>query len=240
MNQRYGRFQFVEEWTSPRSSENGEPFENPDKTVFLFHGYGADCEDLRSLAGALNTGERTHWIFPNGPLSVPIGPGWTGSAWWTIDFNRLQNPEDLSWTELEPKELPRLREELIPWISRVEPDWKKVILGGFSQGAMLATDLFLNAPENPAGLVLFSGSLINRPQWEAKLIERKSQFPAPHFFQSHGKNDPVLNFKVGAKLETLLTQTGGWKGSLTAFNGSHEIPLPVVEKANAYLRGLKG
>lgn len=240
MNQRYGRFKYVEEWISPTSTggaeTSGEMFDNPDRTVFMFHGYGADAEDLRSLATVLKTGKNTHWIFPNGPLSVPIGPGWTGSAWWPVDLARFEKPDDLSWTETEPQELPRLREELLAWIHRVEPDWNKVILGGFSQGAMLACDLFLHAPQTPLGLMLLSGALINRPNWEVKVKARAAQ-STPRFFQSHGTNDTVLPFKVAAKLETLLTQNA-WKGSLMSFNGSHEIPMNVVQKANQYLQSL--
>jgi len=237
MNQRYGRFKFVEEWISPVASESGEIFDNPDCTVFLLHGYGADCEDLRSLATVFKTGQRTHWIFPNGPLSVPIGPGWSGSAWWPIDMTRFERPDDLSWTEAEPKELPKLREELLTWIQRVEPDLDKVILGGFSQGAMLACDLFLNAPTTPKALLLLSGAVINRPQWSEKIKARVGPGPAPRFFQSHGLKDQVLPHKVAAQLENLFVQNG-WKGALFSFPGAHEIPMNVVEKANQFLKSL--
>lgn len=237
MNQRYGRFKYVEEWVSENSAEAGQIFDNPDCTVFLFHGYGADCEDLRSLAGALKTGKRTHWIFPNGPLSVPIGPGWSGSAWWPIDFTRFERPDDLSWTEQQPQGLPQLRDELLAWIHRVEPDWNKVIIGGFSQGAMLSCDLFLNAPQCPRGLILLSGAVVNRSEWTEKAKARGQESKAPRFFQSHGSKDQVLPHKVAAQLETLLTQSG-FKGSLMTFPGSHEIPMSVIEKANQFLKSL--
>jgi phospholipase/carboxylesterase len=238
MNQRFGRFKFVEEWTHPKTGLTEESFDNPERTFFLFHGYGADCEDLRSLAQVMNTGHETHWIFPNGPLSVPIGPGWSGSAWWPIDLSRFEKPDDLSWTAAEPKELPKLREEILAWIARVEPDWNKVILGGFSQGAMLATDLFLHAPQTPRGLVLLSGALINSAAWTAQAKVRAAD-PArpPRFFQSHGQKDQVLPFKVASQLETMLIQAG-FKGSLMSFSGTHEIPMNVVEKVNQFLKSL--
>lgn len=237
MNQRYGRFKYVEEWVSGTPGESGQMFDDPELTVFLFHGYGADCEDLRSLAEVLRTGARTHFIFPNGPLSVPIGPGWSGSAWWPIDFSRFERPDDLSWTEAQPAELPKLREELLAWIPRVEPDWNKVVLGGFSQGSMLALDLYLNAPALPRGLLLLSSALINRAEWTAKAKARAADGAAPRFFQSHGSRDQVLPFKAAAQLETVLTQAG-WKGSLYNFPGAHEIPMNVIEKANQYLKAL--
>ena len=236
MNQRYGRFKYVEEWVSPNPAESGEMFDNPDLTVFLFHGYGADCEDLRSLAEVIRPGARTHFIFPNGPLSVPIGPGWSGSAWWPIDFSRFERPDDLSWTEAMPAELPKLREELLGWISRVEPDWNKVVIGGFSQGSMLSLDLFLNAPKIPRGLVLLSSALINKAEWTEK-AKARAQDGAPRFFQSHGQRDQVLPFKVASQLETQLIQAG-WKGSLFSFPGAHESPMNVIERVNQYLKSL--
>lgn len=238
MNQRYGRYKFVEEWISPRPGESGEMFDSPDLTFFMFHGYGADCEDLRSLAEVIQTGVRTHFVFPNGPLSVPIGPGWSGSAWWPIDLSRFERPDDLSWTDARPAELPRLREELLTWISKVEPDWNKVVLGGFSQGSMLALDLYLHAAQTPRGLALLSSALINREEWTTKARERThGAGTKPRFFQSHGTRDQVLPHKVAAQLETMLTQAG-WGGSLYSFPGAHEIPMTVIEKLNQYLKSL--
>lgn len=235
MNQRFGRYKYVEEWNTPKTENDST---EADLTVFMFHGYGADCEDLRSLASAFKLNKNTHWIFPNGPLSVPIGPGWSGSAWWNIDFTRFERPDDMSWTLEEPKELPKLREELLAWIPRVEPDWKKVVIGGFSQGSMLAMDLFLNAPVAPKGLILLSSALINRAHWTEKAVARaKGENKPIHFFQSHGKSDAVLPFKVASQLETMLIQSG-WKGSLTSFQGGHEIPMSVIEKAAQYLKTL--
>lgn len=228
----------MEEWTGPQNQAvpPNEAFD-PELTCFIFHGYGADCEDLRSLAAALKTGKKTHWIFPNGPLSVPIGPGWHGSAWWNIDFSRFERPDDFSWTQEEPKDLSRLREEILTWIQKTEPDWNKVILGGFSQGSMLALDLFLHAPQTPHGLLLFSSALINKANWSAKAALRAQSGPVPRFFQSHGTADGILPVKVASQLETLLTQSG-WKGSLMQFPGSHEIPRNVIDKANQYLQSL--
>ncbi|MFN7454851.1 MAG: alpha/beta hydrolase [Pseudobdellovibrionaceae bacterium] len=118
-------------------------------TVILFHGYGADAYDLRSLAEVLETGKKTRYIFPMGPLEVPIGPGWTGRAWWPIDMARIEKvamtgqPADLS--EEIPQGLDSLREEVFKMIESIEPDFSKVVVGGFSQGSMLATELALSA-----------------------------------------------------------------------------------------------
>lgn len=218
------------------------PEKETKQWIFLFHGYGADAYDLRSLAEVLGPQDQsTHWIFPQGVKTVPIGPGWTGRAWWDIDLNRFEKAvQDGShssgkyeWLDVEPEGLPALREQILQWIGQLAGDWSKVILGGFSQGSMLATDLFLHAPQMPKGLILFSSTLINKAEWQKVIAARKGA----RFFQSHGRSDPVLPFKAAAQLETFLNQ-GGMKGSLMPFEGTHEIPMNVIEKANAYLASL--
>lgn len=200
----------------------------------LFHGYGADAYDLQSLGDVIQTGGPTHWIFPQGILSVPIGPGWTGRAWWNIDIDRLQRmaatgePQDLS--QEKPANLVSLREAVFATVQQLGVPWKQVILGGFSQGAMLATDIALNAPENPKALVILSGNLINKDEWKAKAPQRKG-LP---FYMSHGRFDGVLGLKGAQQLETLLTQSG-LKGRLQVFEGHHEIPMSAITQLNQFL-----
>jgi phospholipase/carboxylesterase len=95
---------------------------------------------------------------------------------------------------------------------------------------MLATDLYLRAPETPAGLVIMSGTLLRQEEWKKHVPARNGQ----RFFQSHGSTDPVLGIKQAQKLETLLTQNG-MKGSLLTFRGGHEIPGAVITKIGDYL-----
>ncbi|MBV2168271.1 MAG: serine esterase, partial [Bdellovibrio sp.] len=115
-------------------------------------------------------------------------------------------------------------------IRQMKVPWNKIVLGGFSQGAMLATELYLRAPETPAGLVIMSGTLLHQEEWKKHIPARAGQ----RFFQSHGEMDPILGFKQAQKLETLLTQNG-MKGSLLSFRGGHEIPPQVLTKIGEYL-----
>ena len=60
------------------------------KTVVFFHGYGADAQDLAGLAPAIRVKAPVSWVFPNGPLEVPIGPRLSGRAWSEIDMEAIQ------------------------------------------------------------------------------------------------------------------------------------------------------
>lgn len=213
-----------------------EPFpEGQGLHFFLFHGFGADAYDLQSLAEVIKPSQPTHWFFPQGVLEVPIGPGWTGRAWWKIDIMALQQAAQggaaRDMTQEKPEALPVLRQKFFDTIASLKLDWKNVIVGGFSQGAMLATDIFLNAPEAPRALVVLSGALINKEEWKKVAPNRAGS----KFFMSHGRQDGVLPVRGANQLETLLIQ-GGLKGRLDSFDGQHEIPMEVIQKLNQFLK----
>ncbi len=227
--QRIGQMQVIE------NSSEGTSKGQDEVVVILFHGYGADAYDLKSLSEVLETAAPTRWIFPQGVIEVPIGPGWTGRAWWPIDIAALQQaqasgtPRDLS-KETHPG-VPELRQKVMKMIADIKTPWNKIIVGGFSQGAMLATDIYLHAPEAPLGLVILSGNLVNK----ANLKELVGARAGKRFFMSHGEQDAVLSIRGAQQLESFLT-SGGMKGRLFQFRGGHEIPMPVIVEANKYLK----
>ncbi len=213
-----------------------EPKEGQQSLTFiLFHGYGADAYDLQTLSDVITAPSPLHFIFPQGTLEVPIGPGWTGRAWWPINVQALQEaamrgePRDLS-KETTPG-IPELRKKIFQAIEMLKVPWNQIILGGFSQGAMLATDICINAPENPRALVTLSGALVNKEEWKP-LVARRAGTP---FFMSHGKMDTVLDIRGSSQLETFLINAG-LKGKLNSFNGAHEIPVEIITKLNEFLQ----
>lgn len=205
--------------------------------VLFFHGFGADCNDLFPLGEMIKTNKTFNWLFPNGFLEVPIGPGWTGRAWWPVDMMEIQRAaekgEHRDFSDATPQGLPKAYDMAMEMIKQLRVPWENIVLGGFSQGAMLATELYLRAPVTPAGLVIMSGTLLHQEEWKKLVPARQNQ----KFFQSHGTMDPVLGFKQAQKLETLLTQNG-MKGSLMPFRGGHEIPQPVLLKIGDYLNSI--
>ena len=198
------------------------------KTIILFHGFGADAYDLQSLSEANQTPWPTRWIFPQGPLEVPIGPGWTGRAWWPIDINNMTALKDLS--EVEPPALNKLRPQITEMLTQLKTPLSEIILGGFSQGAMLATDSFLRCDPAAAGLIIFSGNLLCKNAWSALAPKHAGQ----KFFMTHGSQDMILPVSGAQRLETLLTQAG-LKGRLQSFGGGHEIPPQAIRAAEKFL-----
>lgn len=202
--------------------------------IVFFHGYGADAADLMPLVDMMNVSADATWIFPEAPMEVIIAPGFYGRAWFQIDSRRLENSmkngEPLDMSNSVPEGLTSVRKSAAQFYSEVRKKYKKVIIGGFSQGAMLAIDIALNADKKPDGLVIMSGTLVNKKEWE-KLV---TSCTGLHFFQSHGKNDALLGFNYAENLYDMLT-SGGMNGDFMSFNGGHEIPPKVIEKIDKYI-----
>jgi phospholipase/carboxylesterase len=206
--------------------------------IVLFHGYGADAHDLSSLAEVVPLKTPCNWLFPNGPVEVPIGPGWTGSAWWNLDIEKIQREAQMgmarSMSDESPAELPLVREKVLKMISDLKVPWNKIILGGFSQGGMLAADIALHAPEKPAGLVILSSGLINKKIWSEQ-IQKRPDNSKLGFYQSHGQQDSVIALKNAQQMNEFFRSTCGMIGNFRQFQGGHEIPPLVIREMGEFI-----
>ena len=203
--------------------------------IFLIHGYGANEFDLASFTKYISPENKPlpNYYFPGGPISIDLGMGYTGKAWFPIDIEMLPNVEPEVYANLYPPEFERSRRMLSKVLTELHLEPSKIILGGFSQGAMLATDIALNSKDTVKSLLIYSGSLVNQKKWE-KLIPRHKNLP---FFQSHGAQDSILKLKSGKELNKMLLE-GGMQGEFFPFAGGHEIPIEVLHKTLEFLSKL--
>jgi phospholipase/carboxylesterase len=205
-------------------------------TVVLFHGFGADMSDLATLADMIQAPKGTNWVFPNGHLTVPLGGHYEGRAWFPISVSELERSmaaqgQSLDWSNVVPPGLKKARQNAMALIEALNVPMDKLVLGGFSQGGMLAVDVTLHSATPPKGLVVLSGTLVNEPEWK----ELAPKHRGLEFFQSHGFRDSVLGFPMAQRLEKLF-KDAGWSGQLQRFEGAHEIPPEVLIQLGAYLR----
>jgi phospholipase/carboxylesterase len=213
--------------------------DNQSQTVIcLFHGYGASMQDLYGLAQAMPIIESVDWVFPNGPLELNMGMGMMSRAWFPIDMQALelamQNGEHRDLSGLYPTEFEHALAMAKKFIEYLKQKYQNIIIGGFSQGAMLSTHLSLQNSEDVLALLCLSGNFIGKEQ-VLKLTERSYKFP---FFQSHGKVDPVLGYANACELFEAL-KLGGHQGEFVGFQGAHEIPMQVITKATDFINKLK-
>lgn len=204
--------------------------------VVLLHGFGAPGDDLASLHRVLRAPPGTRWVFPAAPLSLePLGmPG--GRAWWMIDIARFQQARSLEEIESRMSEVPSglaaARDAVVAMLDALDAKLRpsKVVIGGFSQGAMLSVDVALRTERPLAGVVVMSGALIAAREWVA-LAPKRAGLPV---VQSHGTRDPILPFVAGEKLRDVL-RGAGLSHTWVQFPGQHEIPGQVVDAVGAFL-----
>ena len=207
------------------------------KTLVLFHGYGADGADLAPLAPELGLPPKWRCLFPDAPGQRHFMGMPAGRMWFPIDEEAIQRAQmsgkPVDWSKSEPKGFSDARQAAEEFLKEGGIAWDRLVLGGFSQGAILATDLALRAPKAPLGLVILSGNLVAAEEWR-KLAESRRGLP---FFQSHGIVDPILGYQGARRLSDLL-KSAGLEGDLLSFEGGHAIPQEVLDALSAFLAAL--
>jgi len=206
--------------------------------VVLLHGFGAPGEDLVSLFRVLDVPAGTRFVFPAAVLSLASEGYGAGRAWWRIDMAAIQRG-DVRLTTTVPEGLEVARAAIDGLLDHVETTWNtpasRIVLGGFSQGAMLSLDVALRRKTPPKGVALLSGSLIAEPEWRA-LLATPLAAGARAVFQSHGSLDPILPFSVAEALRDLLRSAGA-DVTWCPFRGGHEIPPPVLDGLGRFITG---
>jgi phospholipase/carboxylesterase len=212
---------------------------SPQLAVLLCHGFGAPAEDLVPLAAELLTqrpalARAVRFVFPAAPMQLEGMPG--ARAWWRLPPEVFQFGER-DWeryADAVVEGLAPARRALLSCVEAVSRGMKlplgRIVLGGFSQGAMLATDVALRLEEPPAALAILSGILITKSDWSAR-AERRRGLPV---FQSHGHYDDILPFARGEALRQLL-EGAGMPVQFVPFDGPHTIFPEVLEGLAAFL-----
>lgn len=213
--------------------------------LVLLHGFGAPGTNLVPLFREVRVPSEVRFAFPAAPIVFePNAPvDMAPRAWWMFDFERLQNAmiqgDDamLALANETPEGVTEARARVEEFLEACEKELgappERVVLGGFSQGSMLACDVTLRAARPPARLVIFSGAPMSEPEWR-ELAKKRSGL---RVLQSHGRADPVLPFKGGEYLRDLL-RDGGLEVEWMPFGGGHGIPDGVVERLGPFVAEL--
>ncbi len=169
--------------------------------VILLHGYGANGADLLGLADPL--GEHlpdTLFIAPDAPEACAGAP--MGFQWFPIPWI------DGSSEEESRQGLLRAAEDLQSFIDGVMVDEdllpEQVILLGFSQGTMMALHCAPRREDAVAGVVAFSGRLLDPEGLE---LETESR---PPVLLIHGDQDEVVPVQALPEAAQAL-QDAGWE-----------------------------
>jgi len=220
----------------------------PTIPVILCHGYGAPGDDLVSLAQPLcdwlgDAADLILFVFPEAPLSPPELAMYGGRAWWPINMAKLlaasQTGRFEELHEVEPPGHDEATDKLVDCINAILksiPDYKAMLLGGFSQGAMVTMNAALRSEiPAPAILAQFSGTVVCRPQWQHAL--ETGRLKDTLIIQSHGRQDNVLPFTSAGVLHDMLV-AAHVKTKWMPFDGPHTIPMDALSEIAVKLADL--
>ncbi|MBD2430280.1 MULTISPECIES: alpha/beta hydrolase [Fischerella] len=183
----------------------------PKGLIVTLHGWGANAEDLASLAPFLNLPDY-QFLFPNAPFPHPYSP--IGRAWYDLSAENMYEG------------LAESRQLLIDWLLSLESSTgvplSRTVLSGFSQGGAMTLDVGLKLPF--AGLVVMSGYLHPGAVPDATSTTTTS----PPVLIMHGRYDQVVPLRAALKaketLELLEIAVQYYE-----FDMGHEIQLPMLE-----------
>jgi phospholipase/carboxylesterase len=211
---------------------------SPERIVVLCHGFGAPGTDLVPLGPELlhlapSLTESLQFIFPAAPLSLDEFGMHGGRAWWHIDIEQLNRAvmfgEFRNLRNDMPAGLVEARQMLTELIDTVSKQrglpHSAFVLGGFSQGSMLSTDVALRMPTAPAGLCILSGTLLCEDQWRELAANRGPL----RVLQSHGRQDTIMPYRAAEWLRDMLVEAG-LEVEFIPFNGPHTIPLEALHR----------
>jgi phospholipase/carboxylesterase len=162
----------------------------PEGALVLLHGRGADEHDLFPLLDALDPERRLHGYTPRAPLALPPG----GAHWYVVP--RVGYPDPETFAEGYGA--------LTAWFDALPFAAGDIVLGGFSQGAVMSYALGLGSgrPRTRA-LIALSGFIPTVESWEPDL-----EPPFPPIAIAHGTYDPVIPVEFGRAARDRLEAAG--------------------------------
>jgi phospholipase/carboxylesterase len=167
----------------------------PAGALVLMHGRGTSERDLFGLLDVLDPRARLVGACPRGPLTLPPG----GYHWYVVPRVGFPDPATFHATFAR----------LDAWLSAlaehtgVPPE--RTILGGFSQGAVMAWAMgAAQGRPRPAGILAMSGFI---PTVDGFEIEASTLEGLPVAI-AHGTHDPIIAVDFGHDARGRATQAG--------------------------------
>jgi phospholipase/carboxylesterase len=159
------------------------------------HGRGADEHDLAPLLPALDPNGDLLGVLPRGPLALPPG----GRHWYVL--REVGSPDRETFLQT----FALLSDWLDGVLAENEVAPERLVLGGFSQGAVMAYSLGLAAGrQRPAAILAFSGFIPLVDGFELDL-EGRAGLPVSI---SHGSLDPIISVEFAREARARLESAG--------------------------------
>jgi len=189
--------------------------------LLLLHGYGSNEEDLFSLESAFDP--RFTVVSARAPMT--LGPG--SYAWFPLAFSE-EGPVVLDSAQAEASR-ERVVEQIGWCVAELGTDPERVVLAGFSQGAILSAAVALTCPELVRATVWMSGRVL--PESARNAAPRH---PGPEILVVHGVRDTVLPIAHGRATHTTLDRLG-IRHEYQEFDMGHQISDESLDLVTAWV-----
>ena len=173
-------------------------------TVIVMHGLGAAPTDFLSFVGSMDLSAigPVRWVFPAAPIqAVTLNGGMEMPSWYDIRGMDIVSRQDEAGLRASAAEVQAVIDREVA----LGVPASRIILGGFSQGAVMALLTGLRAPQRLAGLLGMSGYLALASTTEAERSAANRDVP---IFLGHGRQDGVVPFAAGVAARDALVALG--------------------------------
>ena len=194
--------------------------------LVLCHGRGADERDLFPLIDIVDPDGRLLGVTPRGPLHLPPG----GAHWYAV--HEIGYPDPTTFTETYAL--------ASAWLDDFAADagvpYERTVIGGFSQGAVMAYALGLGTGRpRPAGLIALSGFIPTVPGFTVDLTP-----PLPRVAIGHGALDPVISVEWSREAAAALQGAGADVAYREAPSLAHSIDPVLFRELPAWVADTLG
>jgi len=203
-------------------------------TVVLLHGYASSAEHWIPFTETIPVSPHVRFLLPQASeKTLRTDAALEGRAWWSLDLAAHLRPGrgGIDLAGESPEGLQKAARQVRALLSAEgNTTLHPFVLGGFSQGAMVACQIAFASDEPLAALVVLSGAPINESKWCAQMGRRRG-LPV---FLSHGRYDPILPLDLSERLSAEMA-AAGLAVTFVPFDGGHEIPAEVVAALGNFL-----
>ena len=173
------------------NTPSGKPDDAELPLVIIMHGRGADARDLADIAPYIDNDAGCRFVFPNAPRPFEMYPGMTfGWSWFD------------GWPPT-PESIAASRVVLLQFLDDVTARYPtprgKLIVGGFSQGAMMSFDCGFRTQQPVAGIIAMSGAIFE--------TEMPPFRPLP-VLVIHGSQDDMIPVLAARRARRVLEEHG--------------------------------
>jgi phospholipase/carboxylesterase len=193
--------------------------------LIMLHGYGSNESDLFAMAQSFD--ERYLVLSVRGPFNGKD----MGYSWYNLNF--LPDKKITHDFEQAKESSFKLRSFISEACKVYKADSNRVILMGFSQGAVMAFHMGISYPGKIYGLIALSGRMMEESK-SVKTDAKKLQ--ELKVFMAHGYSDNVIDYKEAEKAHNFLKEKQVKQLTFKSYEMPHSICGAKLKDIQGWLK----